>query len=194
MSEAASDSAEIPPRGESKPPFFWLGNEVFDVFLPIMGADCFTIYAYFARSEFSNPKLKHSVRETANATKLGLTTVSRSLEILQHLRLIKLIRFRGSKDSECQVLDAREVAGRLGAHYDRKGLSFSLPREVDQRLNCEVMALRQRQQGKSTAPDGANLFRAFSQRSAGVSPAVRRRSARETQTAAHLLQEERRMK
>lgn len=47
MSEAASDRAEIPPRGELTRPFFWLGNEVFDVFVPIMGADCFVIYAYF---------------------------------------------------------------------------------------------------------------------------------------------------
>ena len=96
MNEAASDCAEIPLRGEVKAPFCCIGNEVFDVFLPIMGADCFALYSSFARRVFSNPKLRHTVRDLADATGIGVSTVSRSLEILEHLRLVKLIRFGGS--------------------------------------------------------------------------------------------------
>jgi hypothetical protein len=196
MNETVSDSAGIPPRGEvkPKPPFFWLGNEIFDVFLPIMGADCFTIYAYFTRRIFSDPKLKHSIREVAGATKLSPATVFRSLEILEYLRLIKLVRFQGGKGSECQLLEAKEVANCLGAEYHPKTLSFSLPPNVAQRLKVDVKALRKRQQGKSsqTAPrDCGNSFRAVSQRNASVSPPIRQRSVRETQTQFHLLEERR---
>jgi hypothetical protein len=148
MNEAVSDNVEIQPRDGVKPPFCCLGNDIFDVFLPSMGANCFTILAYFERRVFSDPQLKHSVREVADTTELGVTTVLRSLEILQHLGLIKLKRFRGSKHSECQLLDSREAAERLGAEYHRKTLSFSLPPKIAQRLTLEVKALRHRQQGK----------------------------------------------
>ena len=49
MSEATPNDADIAPRGKVKDPFCLIGNHDFDVFLPIMGADCFTIYAYFVR-------------------------------------------------------------------------------------------------------------------------------------------------
>ena len=77
MNETASDDAAIPPRGEPTPPFCWVANEVLDVFLPIMGADCFALYASFARRVFSNPKLRHTVRDLADATGEGISTVSR---------------------------------------------------------------------------------------------------------------------
>jgi hypothetical protein len=199
MNETASDLAEIPLRGKVKDPFCCIGNEVFDVFLPIMGTDCFALYAYFARKVFHDPRLKHSVRDLADATELGVTTVSRSLEILEHLRLVKLIRFGGSKDSECQLLDSRVLADRLGAKYHPRTLSFSLPPKVNQRLEAEVSALRERQQGKPSpnvlncAPRNCgNLILSVSQRDASVSLAIRQRSIRETQTGGHLIQEERR--
>jgi hypothetical protein len=177
-----------------------MGNQDFDVFLPIMGAACFTLYAYFVRKAFLDPKLKHSVRGLADVTGLGITTVMRSLEIMEYMRLVKLTRFGGGKDSECQLLDSREVASRLGVQFHRRTLSFSLPPQVSQRLKAEVKALREKQQGKSSqrlvgsAPlDCGNSSLRVSQRNASVSLARRQRSTRETQTGTHLLLEERRI-
>jgi len=200
MNLAALDSTQIPVRGEVKAPFCCIGNEVSDCFLPIMGADCHTLYSLFARRSFSDPKLRHNVRELAQATNLGVATVSRSLEVLEHLRLVKLTRFGGSKDSECQLLDSREVALRLGAEYHRVTLSFSLPPNVTQRLKAEVKALRERRQGKLSPitpigelQDCGNPSLRVSQRDASVSLVGRQRCSRETQAGTHLLQEEKRI-
>jgi hypothetical protein len=201
MNETALKDAEIPPQGEVKAPFFLIGNEVFDVFLPIMGADCFTLYAHFERSVYRDPKLKHSIRDLAEVTGLGATTILRSLEILEHLRLVKLTRFGGSRDSECQLLNSWFVAERLGAKYDCRTLSYSLPSEVAQSLNAEVEALREKQQGKplqrlvgSAHPECGNPPLRVSQRNASDSPAIRQRRTRETQTGSHLIRKEERNK
>ena len=200
MKEGFSDVPKVPLKDKRKTAFCCIGNEIFDVFLPIMGADCFAVYGYFRRIEFTNRKLIHTIRGITESTEIGSTTVSRSLEILEHLGLIKLFRFGGSRDSECQLVDSTGLAFRLGAKYHRQTLSFSLPPTVAERLKAEVAAIRERQQGKSSpeAPRGTphacgNLPFRVSQRNASVSPAIRKRSARETQTEFHLLLEERRI-
>lgn len=92
--------------------------------LPIVGTECFTVYASFARKVFSNPKLRHTVRDLADATGIGFSTVSRSLKILERLRLVNLTRFGGSKDSQCQLLDSRVLANRLSAICDPATLAY----------------------------------------------------------------------
>lgn len=193
-----TNSGDVPLRGE-KPtlPFCWQGKELYDIFLPIIGADCLAVYSYFTSIVFSDPKLRHSVRSLSKQADVGATTVSRSLEILAHLGLVKLIHRRGSRKSECQLLDSREVAKRLGAVLNRRTLLFSMPPEVTRKLRAEVEAIRKRQQGKSLqahprrAPNGSgNLPLRVSQRNASVSPAIRQRSTRETQRESHLIQEE----
>ena len=197
MNEAAPDDAAIPPRGEPTPPFCWVANEVLQVFLPVMGPDCLAIYAFFAGKVFTNPKLIHAVRDLADATDIGKSTVLRSLEILEHLRLVKLTRFGGNRDSECQLLDSRVVVNRLGAAFNPATLSYSLPPEVASRLKNEVKVIRARQQGKSLpiaqdcAPSASgNRQSRVPHRPPRVSPENPERSARETQTGSHLLREE----
>lgn len=196
MKESSENFGEN-QRGKVKAPFFCIGNEVFDVFLPIMGIESLAIYAWFRRMEFSNPSLAHTLRVISKDTGIGVTTVSRSLEILEHLGLVKLTRFGGSKGSECQLPDSKEVANKQGAKYNPKTLSYSLPPQVAQRLKAEVKALRERQQGRT--PQTAvsypqhgcgNRPAPVSQRDASISPEIRQRSTRETQTGAYLLQEE----
>lgn len=200
MNLAVPDAAEIPLRGQVKAPFCCIGNEVFDVFLPVMEGDCFTLYAYLVRRVFHDSKLKHSVRELAAATAIGITTVARSLEVLEHLRLVKLIRFGGSKNSECQLIDSWELAMRLGAKYNSKTLSYSLPPDVADRLKAEVKRLREQQQKKpppiaasGASQDCGNPSLRVSQRDDSVSLARHQRSTRETQTGTYLLTEERRI-
>jgi hypothetical protein len=197
MTKKVSTESEIPLRGEVKPPFFRVGNEVLDVFLPIMGPDCGSLHAYIVRKSFPIPKVRHSIRQFARATGLAAATVSRSLAILEHLRLVKVVRLGGCQSSEYQILDSRFVAENLGASYDPGRLSWSLPPEVAQRLTDEVKQLRQRQQGKSvtTATDGVlpncgNPVSTVAQRNASVSPAIRQRFTRETQRPLHLLLKE----
>ena len=197
MNEEAASASENSPRAKVNAPFFRIGNEVFDVVLPLMGADCFAVYAYFKRVEYRNPKLRHSVREMAGATDLGTTTVSRVLEILEHFGLLSLSRFGGSNPSECQLADSMAVANRLGVIYNPRSLSYSLPPEAAQRVKAEVKAIRARQQAKhppdttSAAPNGCgNRQSRVSQRNASVYPERRQRSTRETQTGTHLLEEE----
>ena len=189
------------PSGKVKAPFFQIGGEVSDVFLPLMGAECFTVYSHLKRMEYKNPMLKHTVRMLAEATALGIATVSRSLEVLELLGLAKITRFGGSKQSECQLSDSWVVANRLGATYDKRTHSYTLPPEVAQRSKAEVNALREKQQGKTPqstsrgAPRtcGNRLF-SVSQRNASVSQARRQRSTRETQTGTHLIREKARTK
>lgn len=166
-----------------------------DVFLPLMEADAFAVYAYLKRQEFTNPNLRHSIREVGPSINRSPSTVSRALEILEHLRLAELTRFGGSKESECKLLDSKESALGLGAIYHSKTISWFLPNATAKRLQDEIRAIRQRQQGKTpnaASPRVRNHSLHVSLGNASVSPAIRQRSARETQTGTHLIQEERR--
>ena len=197
MNGSSSYSRGPREKEQERPPFFLLGNEILDVFQPIIGPHCFTTYSHLARRVFKNPELKHSVRDLARASRLGPSTVSHSLEVLAHLGLVKLVRRGGSQESECELLNSWEAAKRLGAEYLKKSLSWSLPPDVELRLEKEVKAIRARQQGKKaqavrrdTLQTGGKPSLGVSQRNAGVSPEARQRATRETQTGTHLLQEE----
>ena len=144
-------------REQGRPPFFLLGNEILDVFQPIMGPHCYTIYSHLVRRNFKNPELRHSVRDLAVATKLGATTVLRCLEILAYLGLVKLKRRGGSQESECELLDSSEAAKRLGARYAKRSLSWSLPPEMATRSHAEIDAHllqeeRRSEEGPSPTP------------------------------------------
>lgn len=196
MNGSAVSRPEIVGSETRKTPFYLIGNEILDVFQPIMGPDCYTIYSHMARRSFKNPQLEHTIMDLKSATGLGASTVSRSLEVLNHVKLIQLIRRGGSQKSKCKLLGSEQAAERLGAKFQKGTLSWSLPEDVKQRLEWEVEAIRQRQQGKVTKralTDCGNLPSSISQRNASVSPEIRQRATRETQTGPHLLQEERRI-
>ena len=198
MSEPPSNDAEIPARGKKLPhPFLPIGNEVFDLFLPIMGADCFVVYAYFVRRHYSDPTLRHDIRSVADSCGLSPTTALRACEVLEHFSLVKLRRFGGSRQSECELPDSWDVATRLGAEYDSQSKSYLFPAQVSKRLYTEVREIRERQQGQkkgSKAPKivCGNLPLRVSRRSTGVSPEKRQRAIRETQAGTHLIQKEER--
>jgi len=201
MSESASTDAEFPLRGKKLPhPFLPIGHELFDLYVPIMGADCFAVYAYFVRRRHSDPTLRHDIRSIAPSCDMSASTVSRALEVLEHLQMVKLTRFGGSRDSECQLSDSWTVATRLGATFDSNSQSYRFPAQVSERLKAEVCAIRERQQGKAnrkTRKPGAipcgNLRLSASQRNTSVSRETRQRSTRETQTGTHLIQKEERI-
>ncbi len=184
-------------RGETRegdrPAFFQLGNETLDVFQPIMGPHCFTIYAHLVRRAFRDPELKHSVWDLKKATNLGVATISRSCEVLEHLGLIELTRCGGSQKSKCKLLDPVEAAERLGSTYQKRTLSWSLPTEIRQRLEGEVEEIRRRQQGKPVHGELSlrqSVSDTVSQRNACVPPTISQPVARETQSGLHLLEEE----
>lgn len=189
---------KIPVRGKKLPhPFLPIGNEVFDLFLPIMGADCFAVYAYFVRRRHADPTLKHDIRNVADSCGLSPSTASRACEVLAHFPLIKLCRFGGSRQSECQLFDSWTIALRLGAEYDSKSRCYRFSDEVSERLQSEVRAIRERQQGHAKGPKTAkipcgNLPLRVSRRNTSVSPEKRQRATGETQAGTHLIQKEER--
>lgn len=186
MNGSSTYSRELRERELERLPFFQLGNEILDIFQPIMGPHCYTIYSHLARSAFKNPALKHSVRDLAKATKIGASTASRALEIMAHLGLVKLVRRGGSQESECELLNSGEAAKRLGAEYVKRSLSWTLKPDAALRLSTEVEAIRQKQQGHRVRNPSSRV----SQRNASVSPAIRQRVTRETQTGSYPIREE----
>jgi hypothetical protein len=182
---------------DRKSPFFQTGSEIADVFLPHIGPDCFAVYSYLLRWRFKNPELEHTVLELKHRTGLGVSTVCRSLEIISSVGLIEHIRRGGSQKSKCKLCDPEKAAESLGAVYEKRTLSWSLSQEASQRIQAKIEAIRQRQQGKSTQKSSSvsgNRPVRVSQRNAGISPERRQRATRETQTGAHLIQEEVRSK
>jgi len=202
MSKPVSTDGEFPLRGKKLPhPFLSIGNELFDLYVPIMGADCFAVYAYFARRRHSNPTLRHDIRTIAQSCDMSASTVSRALEVLENLQMVKLTRFGGSRDSECLLFDSWTVATRLGATFDSNSQSYRFPGQVSEQLKADVSAIRKRQQGKANqksrkAGESAcgNLRLSASRRNTSVSPVRRQRPTRETQTGTHLVRKEERTK
>lgn len=195
MNASVPIDVDLPLR-EKKPtrPFCWVGNEIVDLYVPIIGPDCFAVYIYFARRYHSNPTLKHDVREIACSCRLKPTTVCRSLEVMEHLQLIQLVRFGGSRKSECKLLDVWGVASRLGAEFNAKTQLYHFPETVIARLVMEVREIRMRQQGKAgqnraipIAPTCGNPGVSISQRNASLSPEKLQCPFRETQAGPHLL-------
>lgn len=178
---------------DRKSPFFLIGNEIADVFLPLIGPDCFAVYSYLVRCRFKNPELEHTILELKQQTGIGVSTVCRSLEIMASVGLIQPIRRGGSRKSKCKLCDPEKAAEYLGAVYDKSALSWSLSWEASHRIQAKIEAIRQRQQSKG-APNpstvcGNRLVR-VSQRNAGISPERRQRATRETQIGTHLIREE----
>lgn len=209
MIETIPNRCEIERRERRRTPFFQLGNEILDVFQPIMGRECLAVYCQLVRRAFKDPELKHSVLELSTATGMGTATVSRSLEVLEHLVLIQLIRCGGSQKSQCRLLDSEEAAERLGATYHKISLRWSLAKETKQSLRTEIKRIRQRQQGKCTESARDSLqsqtvsvrhvsqtcltdTSAVAERNAGIPLEKCQRVARETQIGALLIEEERR--
>jgi hypothetical protein len=202
MSGSSSTDAGFPLRGE-KPshPFLWIGNEVLDLYVPIIGPDCLAVYAYFARRYHSDHTLRHDIRSIARSCCLNPSTVSRALEVLDHLQLVKLIRFGGSRQSECLLSDVWTIVNRLGATFDPRTQSYCFPEPVFKQLTEEVCEIRVRQQGKADGktsksalmPSG-NPSKSVSQGNASFSPEKRLHPTRETQAGIHLIQKKERIK
>jgi hypothetical protein len=202
MSESSSTDAGLPLRGE-KPshPFLWIGNEVLDLYVPIIGPDCLAVYAYFSRRYHPDHTLRHDIRSIARSCCLNPTTVSRALEVLNHLQLVKLIRFGGSRQSECQLPDVWTIVNRLGAKFDPRTQSYRFPEPVFKQLTAEVCEIRVRQQGKTdgkTAKSASSPSRnpniSASQRNTTLSPEKRQHPTRETRAGTHLIQKKERIK
>ena len=184
-------------QAPDKPPFFRTGNEVIQIFLPVMGSDCFAVYSALRCQEFSNRELRHTIRGLARSTGMSASTVSRSLDILSALELLRIVHRGGCQESTCQLTDSAEVAAALGARYTRSSVSWSLPADATLRLQLQVKAIRARHQRQSAnAPDSVcgNPTAGVSHRNAGVSDEARQRPAAETLAESYLYRKEVRKK
>ncbi len=197
----------LPLRGVPGKGWCWQDNELYTVFLPIIGAYAVVIYCTLTAMSFCSPSVKYSIRALAESTQLSATTVLRALEMTESVGLIRLRKGSGSQRSICELVDPKTLAKSLGAVYESTTASFVLPTEAVERLKADVSNRKKKQQGKADGTGIAPrdfvaevLFKlgesvAFDgpKRNAGVSQVIRQRTIRGTQTGSHLLQEERRI-
>lgn len=200
-------SLPVPLRSSPKGGFFLHDNEVVDVFLPIIGPHAGAVYAALIRMSYAKAHLECSVRKLALVIGISAATVARSLQILKEVGLVRLSPTSGNRKSICDLLDVKALAASYGGQYDRKASAYVLPQSAIDHLKAKVTALRLNQQGRTKAAPtaqskpsvrnasqgGLESLSSISHRDACVSPLLRQRSARETQTGAHLLQEETRI-
>lgn len=202
MSIGPVNTTDIPLRTNPPKGFTWQGNELFDVFQPFIGANAVLVYVALTRKAYPGKSFSYSTREMANASKRSPTTVFRSLAVLEYVGMARLKRGRGSKRSECELTDLRELAQRLGAAQTQSGACKPLPEETVNQIGTEIKALLRNLSGKPDAPPqmlvrvpiptsngGGSLFLPVSQRNAGASLAKRQRYAEEIPAGSHLLQQ-----
>ncbi|MGA2632603.1 MAG: hypothetical protein ABSF16_00035 [Terracidiphilus sp.] len=200
----ADNAPSIPLRKLHKDGYYFQDNEFTDVYSPIVGPFAAMIYERLCRNSYGNPTIEFSVRDLARG--MSHASAARAIQILEIVGLIKRLPTSGNRKSVCQLFDVKALAESHGAMRLRKSAPLELPTPVFDRLKSQVRAVRQRQQGKTKAradltgkrnveisvQSGLHSLFSVSQRDASVSPAIRQRSTRETQTGTHLLTEERR--
>lgn len=95
MKEQADSTAIIPLRirDNRKAGWFWISNEILDVYGPKLGIYAFAVYAVLCRhANNSNGKCCPSIRRMAVMTASSIATVKRSISRLQEIGLISVSR------------------------------------------------------------------------------------------------------
>jgi hypothetical protein len=137
-------------RNERKPCHFWVDNEVADCYQPIVGADAIWVYCRIARNAHGawivSPKVRAgdtrvSLREMAEWCGKSVDTVSRCLQVLEHVGLLRAVRGAKAK-GRYALADVKDLVMSEGGLYDREMGSFQLPAERVAELKRQVCELR----------------------------------------------------
>jgi len=144
-------------RNERKPCHFWVDNEVADCYQPIVGADAIWVYCRIARNAHGawivSPKVRGgdtriSLREMAEWCGKSVDTVSRCLQVLEHVGLLQAVRGAKAK-GRYALADVKDLVTREGGLYDRETGSFQLPAKRTVELKLQVRELRAKLARKS---------------------------------------------
>jgi hypothetical protein len=181
----------------------WQDNELSILFEPIIGPAASALYCHLTGRAY-NDKVTYTLRGLAAETKRSPTTIWRALAVLKHIGMVRIRAGGGSQKSECSLVNLKTLAVSLGASYSRKVASYVLTPSRTEELSGQIAALLNTMQVVNKAGQGSQiasrenlansistpLFLQDSKRDAGVSPEIRQRSTRETQTGSHLIQQE----
>lgn len=115
----------LPLRGKPTRDFSWQDNELFTVFQPIIGSPPSALYCHLTRLA-CGPSLQFTLRRLASETGRSCKTVSRNLSVLRHVGMVRLRTGRINQETECYLVDLKELARSLGAVYDSRTASLVL--------------------------------------------------------------------
>ncbi len=180
--------------------FFWLDNELVDLFQPLIGTHASAVYNALVRQYHAGEPLKLTTRALAKAAKCSGAMVSRAVELLQYVGMVGVRRGGGNQPNAYDLFDLKALARHLGATSNRSGTAYSFPAHVRTQLQNEIAALKSKQAGKhpvSSAESSSHpaavvvvsedLLPCTSHGHAGASPEKRQCTTRETQNGSHLL-------
>lgn len=145
-------------RDVRKPCHFWVDNEIADCYQPIVGADAIWVYCRIARNAHGawivSPKVRGgdtrvSLREMADWCGKSVDTVSRCLQVLEHVGLLRAVRGAKAK-GQYALVDVKDLVTREGGLYDREIGSFQLPAQRVDELKEQVKLLRTKLARKSS--------------------------------------------
>lgn len=145
-------------RDVRKPCHFWVDNEVADCYQPIVGADAIWVYCRIARNAHGawivSPKVRSddtrvSLREMADWCGKSVDTVSRCLQVLEYVGLLRAVRGEKAK-GRYALADVKDLVTREGGLYDPGMGSFRLPAERVAELKRQVCELRLKLARKSS--------------------------------------------
>lgn len=208
MTTGPVNAAVVPMRAANpNKGFFWLDNELVDLFQPLIGADASAVYNALVREYHAGATLKVTTRALAKAAKCCAATVSRSIEILSYIGMIRVRHGGGNQPNAYDLFDLKALARHLGATSNRRGTAFTFPAHVRAQLRREIAALKAKQSGKhpasskesSTLPAIAvmvsdGLLPCVSHGNTDASGEKHQRVTRETQNGPHLLLQNTRLK
>ena len=141
---------EVRVRDKRQPGYCWQDNELIDVFQPIVGAIGVAVYVNLTRAAYGESRVTYTVRKLADTMGpgTGRTSVWRSLRVLEHVGVLRLIKGKGSGESICELCNLKDAAEALGAVYNSRRTSFALPEERIAAERAKVEALLRATQGK----------------------------------------------
>jgi len=115
----------LPLRGKPTGNFCWQDNELSTVFQPIIGSAPCALYCHLTRIAYG-PTVRYTLRRLANATGRSPTSAYRDLLVLEWIGMVRIRFGSGNRESECSLVDLKELARSLGAVYHPRAASYVL--------------------------------------------------------------------
>lgn len=113
--------------------FFWLDNEVVDVFLPKIGSTAFSVYSYMCRFVSNETQTCWpSMAQMAERLQLSKSTIHRSLQTLEEFKMIRVVqKGKQHSSSEYQMLDVCAQSSASGT-LKASSVPSSVPKQAIQ--------------------------------------------------------------
>jgi hypothetical protein len=138
-------SKKSTPRTARTPGHAWQENELYDVFLPIIGPYAAMVWNTMTRLSYG-ADVEATLRELAARTVISKDTVARSIAVLGAVGMIEILG-----DSRYRLIDLKVLVVDLGGVFLRQKASYELPVAQSDRLRVEVRRVLAQAQRKPVA-------------------------------------------